>query len=155
MYVAEFAECKLFGIEDASRLRAVGWLERGHDYSHGDVSSEFMRALMELLLDPWQPVVTAGVHRCTFCRFTGGPGVVRFGSIEITVGSSNLFVPGLDVVYVAPSLIAHYVDAHDYAPPGEFQEAVLSCPAMRSMAYLKAIRSRMSGLVELRSGRRS
>ena len=154
MYVAELAECKMFGVEDASKLRAVGWLERGHDYSCGDVSSEFMRTLMELLLNPWQPVLTAGVHRCTFCRFTGGPGTVRFGSIEITVGSSSLFVPGPDVVYVAPSLIAHYVDAHQYTPPEEFQEAVLNCPAMRSVAYLKAIRTRASSLVELRSGRR-
>jgi hypothetical protein len=43
-------------------------------------------------------------------------------------------------VYVAPSLVVHYIDAHQYAPPDAFQHAVTSCPPMRSMDYFKAIR---------------
>lgn len=33
---------------------------------------------------------------------------------------------GRGVGYAAPELIAHYVEAHDYLPPTEFIEAVLS-----------------------------
>jgi hypothetical protein len=153
MYIVDLAECELPAIDDTFNLRAVGWLERGHDYARGEVSDELMAALIHLLADPWQPFVYAGVHRCSFCRFTGGPGSVGFGSVTASVGNTNLFVPGKDVVYVPP-LIAHYMDAHDYAPPEQFQQAVLACPAMRSLTYLKAIRERSRSLVAARRGDR-
>ncbi|NNB86422.1 hypothetical protein HJC10_33875 [Corallococcus exiguus] len=44
-------------------------------------------------------------------------------------------------MFIAPTMIVHYIDAHEYVPPMEFQEAALKCPEMRSMAYLKAIRA--------------
>jgi hypothetical protein len=56
-----------------------------------------------------------------------------------TVGFKNVFVPGNDKIYVAPELILHYIDQHGYSPPAEFQQAVLDCPTMRSVAYLRAI----------------
>ncbi|AMV29564.1 hypothetical protein VT84_34535 [Gemmata sp. SH-PL17] len=55
------------------------------------------------------------------------------------MGVSNLWLPGDGFLFVAPSLILHYMDAHEYSPPDEFQEAVRACPPMRSMAYLKAL----------------
>lgn len=55
------------------------------------------------------------------------------------MGVFNLFIPGDGVLYVAPSLILHYMDAHGYGPPKEFQASVMSCPPMRSMDYLKAV----------------
>jgi hypothetical protein len=55
------------------------------------------------------------------------------------MGSANVFVPGEACVYVAPSLILHYIDTHAYAPPDVFWEAVRACPPMRSMAYLKLV----------------
>jgi hypothetical protein len=54
------------------------------------------------------------------------------------MGVSNLFVPADGRVFVAPSLIV-YVDAHGYAPPVEFQRAVLKCPPMKSTAYLRQV----------------
>lgn len=56
------------------------------------------------------------------------------------MGIGNLFVPAADTIFVAPSLIVHYIDAHEYCPPQPFKDAVLGCPKMRSMKYLKAIR---------------
>jgi hypothetical protein len=67
---------------------------------------------------------------------------------EITVGDEvaklgvvNLFVPGRACVYVAPSLIAHYIQAHRYSPPKEFVEAVLRCPETHSEEYVHARRT--------------
>ena len=40
--------------------------------------------------------------------------------------------------YIAREL-PHYIDAHEFQPPPEFQRAVMSCPPMRSMEYFKAI----------------
>ena len=56
------------------------------------------------------------------------------------IGCTNLYVPTNQVVYVAPSMIVHYIDAHSYLPPTEFCDAVMLCPAMRSMEYRKAMR---------------
>jgi hypothetical protein len=71
--------------------------------------------------------------------FTGGPACVTVGGLTVPVGSSNVFVPADGVVYVAPSLALHYIDAHEYLPPEPFQRAVMACPPMRSMEYLRGI----------------
>jgi hypothetical protein len=103
------------------------------------ISRAFADALVGLIRDPWQPYVGAGIHRCELCRITGGPTHFHHLGCSIPLGQRNLFVPCEGGTFVAPSLIAHHVDAHEYAPPDIFREAVLSCPPMRSMQYLKAI----------------
>jgi hypothetical protein len=50
-----------------------------------------------------------------------------------------LFVPFGKTIFVSPNNIAHYIDAHGYCPPKEFQRAVMECPEMRSIAYMKAL----------------
>lgn len=131
--------CSYFDWVDA-RLIAVGWLDNSHDVPSGQATQAFFEALANLLVNPWQPVAIAGRHACSFCRFTGGPSELSVGNSKIRVGSTNLFVPTPTCVFVAPSLVLHYIDAHDYAPPEEFKEAVELCPPMHSMPYLKMIR---------------
>lgn len=135
-------------------LKAVGWLEKERPYLKGEVTDRFFDALLQLLVQPWQPAVAAGRHACSFCRFSGGPAQIVFKGTTVTVGASTVYVPGDGVIYVAPSLVAHYVDAHDYQPPREFVDAVLQCPPMRSMQYLRAIKSVggsvLAGLSKLR-----
>ncbi|MEX2560104.1 MAG: hypothetical protein WD403_09320 [Pirellulales bacterium] len=115
----------------------------GQPYARGAVGRVFVERLVELLADPWQPSIAVGTHHCGFCRLTGGPVLFRLegqlAGAEIVMGTSNLFVPAEGFLYVAPSLILHYMDAHDYSPPVDFQRAVMACPAMRSMEYLKAV----------------
>lgn len=124
-------------------LISVGWLDGSADYPHGAVSLDFFRALVRLLLDPWQPGVFAGRAPCSLCQFSDGPGTLTFEGNRIQLGSANLFVPSPQgKVFVAPSLVAHYIDAHGYAPPEEFQKAVLECPPMGSLPYRKALLER-------------
>lgn len=127
----------------SAKLLAVGWLKPGHDFRHGEVDDEFIRKLADLFVNPWQPAIAAGRHSCGFCRLTGGPASFRLGNqascSEIPMGVSNLWLPADGVLFVAPSLILHYMDAHGYSPPDEFRAAVMSCPPMRSMGYLKAL----------------
>lgn len=143
MHFADLTEVSYFPVDEGSKLIAVGWLEPGHEYSTGEVDLDFVRKLVELLVDPWQPVVTMGFHSCGFCRLTGGPTQFRLAnsasSSEVAMGVSNLWLPADGFLYVAPSLILHYIDAHGYSPPPAFQTAVMACPAMRSMDYLKAV----------------
>ena len=64
--------------------------------------------------------------------------IERYG-LAIHFGARNLFVPGEGLIYVAPSMVAHYIDAHAYEPPAVFWEAVMKCPEMRSEAYRKVL----------------
>ena len=59
--------------------------------------------------------------------------------LVVYFGATNLYVPGDGCVYVAPSMIAHYVDVHNYEPPAVFWEAVMNCPEMASEAYKQAL----------------
>jgi len=127
-WFANFSPCTYFGQEHAGFLRAVGWLERGHEFKTGAVDRLVYRRLQELLQDPWQPAVFLGVHGCELCQYEPGGH-----------GKRNLFLPGTGTVYVSPDLIAHYMNAHCYAPPDEFCAAVMNCPKMSSAAYFKAL----------------
>ncbi len=124
---------------DESQMIRVGWLKPGENYRQGEVSEGFVDKLIALLINPWEPATAAGWHDCGFCQLSTGPRTLRYKETTVQLGITNLFVPGDSVIYVAPSLIAHYIDAHGYSPPDEFQAAVIACPEMRSMANLTSI----------------
>ena len=140
-YFADLSECTYFGSEFAEKLRAVGWLEHNKNHSTGEVSEKFFERLCELLGDPWNPIDFCGSHECDFCRFSQKTNEnTKYKKREIKITSCvNLFVPGDGFIYVAPELIAHYIDAHNYSPPEEFCRAVMRCPEMSSKKYLKAM----------------
>ncbi|GAA4448432.1 hypothetical protein [Novipirellula rosea] len=139
-HYADLAPCDYFTSDHDGKLVAVGWLARGHEFSRGDVDSDLVTRIHQLLVNPWQPCVAMGPHPCDFCRVSGGPGQITMDTISATLGVSNLFVPADNRLFVAPSLILHYIDAHDYSPPQDFCDAVMACPEMRSIDYLKLIR---------------
>jgi hypothetical protein len=124
----DLAACNYFGLGPAQGLRAVGWLERGQPYPVGRVEPGVFDRLAELARDPWQPATAAGPHPCDLCLYRAE-----------AWGTANLFVPGDGVLYVCPELVIHYMNAHGYAPPPEFCRAVLACPTMRSVEYLKRV----------------
>jgi hypothetical protein len=122
------------------RLIAVGWLVSGREYQKGEVSEEFFSALVVMLKKPWQPFISAGYEPCRFCRFSHGATTLRYLNTEISIGSNNLFVPDEGRVFVAPSMIAHYIDSNEYQPPLEFQAAVMRSSRLSSMGYYKKMK---------------
>jgi len=125
----DLSPCDYFGPPElAPHLRDVGWLERGRPFLVGPVDRRIYDCLLELRKDPWQPAVTPGLHACDLCQFDAE-----------ALGNANLFIPGIGLLYLCPELIVHYMNAHHYAPPPEFCEAVLACPPMRSMDYRRAL----------------
>ena len=138
-FFADLSPCDYFPLDAQAKVQAVGWLDVECPYPNGDVEEQFVAKLVELLVDPWQPAVAMGRHECPFCRFSGGPATFQYKDTTVCIGASNLFVPATGVIYAAPSLILHYIDSHGYAPPKHFQKAVMECPPMKSMRYLKAI----------------
>lgn len=143
MYYADLSPFAPDPSANYGKVLAIGWLDPAHDFRQGVVARDFVERLTDLLVNPWQPAVSMGRHSCGFCRFTGGPTEFhlenRIGQPSPPMGIANLWLPGEDVLYVAPSLILHYMDAHGYAPPDEFQAAAMACPPMRSVRYMKAI----------------
>jgi hypothetical protein len=127
--------------EQHKSFRAVGWLECESKFPKGVVTEEFFAALVRLCVNPWQPAAAAGRHACSLCRFSGGPAQLMYHNALVTLGASNVFVPAGDFVFVAPTTVVHYIDAHEYLPPADFQHAVLRCPEMKSLAYLKEIKA--------------
>ncbi|GAA3091322.1 hypothetical protein GCM10017562_73090 [Streptomyces roseofulvus] len=97
----------------------VGWLARGRRYRRGVAPAGLAVALRRMAVTH-RAQQSRGRHPCPFCaslvfgRRKGGPE----GSAEIWVRG------GEGVAYAAPELIAHYVEAHGYVPPGAFVEAV-------------------------------
>jgi hypothetical protein len=131
-------------------IRGVGFLRRGQPFDTGDVEERVFERLCELTQDPWQPWACVGVHFCDLCRFTGNSvgtyvkvvnNVLRPPYYKVSAASStvDLWIPGTGFLYVCPTSITHYIDAHGFCPPSDFCEAVLRCPKMRSMEYLKAV----------------
>lgn len=59
--------------------------------------------------------------------------------LVVHFGATNLYVPAEGCVYVAPSMIAHYVEVHSYEPPAAFWDAVMNCPEMGSETYRQAL----------------
>jgi len=133
-WYADLGPCDYFGPEHAEGLRAVGWLEGARPFTTGDVDEAVLRRLKELSKEPWSPGASVGSHGCDLCRF-----------VPEAFGSSNLFIPGNGFLYGCPELVSHYMNAHGYAPPGEFCDAVLACPDMRTMEYRKAILANGAG----------
>jgi hypothetical protein len=124
----DLANCNYFGQEAAEILRAVGWLSSKHAFPTGRVEHAVFLRLEELLADPWQPCAFAGVHECELCLY----------HCEAH-GVNNVFIPGDGILFVAPELILHYMNAHGYRPPEEFCCAITKCPDMATPEYRRAL----------------
>lgn len=135
-YYPDLSPCTYFP-GGGEHVLAVGWLGPS-DFAKGDVEAEFIDRLCELLEFPWGPVACCGWHNCGFCESTG-PLTYRHKSKNLGLGISNLFVPTQTKLYVAPSLILHYISKHNYQPPECFVEAVRSCPPQGSPQYMEMI----------------
>ena len=119
---------------------AVGWLEHDHSFTTGTILPGFSAKLTALSERPWNPLQFLGYHYCSLCEPDEGRRMAAL--IEghpHPFDRANLFVPGQQAVFLAPRLISHYIEAHGYVPPPQFQDAVLACRPMRSEAYFAAL----------------
>jgi hypothetical protein len=101
-------------------VRAVGWLCSDHPFTRGSVPAEFLARLREFVRLAGDSAKAlyfpafGGFHTCELCG--------EFHDIR------NLGVPAGEVLYVAPGMVAHYIEQHGYAPPADFVDAVMASP---------------------------
>ena len=135
MVAGRWAESSVF---EGRLLLAVGWLELYEEFTQGPVDPGVRHALGEMVAYPRHRSPYLGFHHCSFCRYAPrSEPMTSEDWARIPHSAINLFVPGKrrKVVYVAPALIVHYIDAHGYRPPDAFCDAVKVCPPMGSPEY--------------------
>jgi len=118
-------------------LRYVGWLVHGQKFTTGNVNVTVLSKLGSLVKQTrsaYPGSTFLGVERCSSCAASRVPGPGPVWSQE------NIFVPGINTVYVSPGGIVHYIEAHSYLPPTDFLEAVSRCPDCGSDEYRAALR---------------
>src|SRR5262249_46536575 len=113
-------------IASGPRVRAVGWLSVEHEFTKGAVTRPALDALRTLVSEGYCPVALAGPHTCEVCCRVHD--------------SANVLVPSGDVLFAAPAMVTHYIEAHGYKPPDAFIEAVLACPVPPEPVYYDALR---------------
>lgn len=104
----------------------VGWLDREHEYSRGDVDTDTLTKLLSLA--DRERNVMRGVQDCQFCH-EESPMLVEDVSSKLRtyLGTGEIRVEDdIGRIYAAPTLIYHYISAHNYRPPEEFLKAVRS-----------------------------
>jgi hypothetical protein len=114
-------------------LLAIGWLEGGFEFATGEPIDGLIERVIrfqEETRDRFSAYIYRGQHTCSIC----GPNTESIERSHI-----NLFIPGIDCVYMASGGLAHYLEFHSYTPPGDFVSALLSCPFPSSKEYEDAL----------------
>lgn len=118
-------------VTEGPHVRAVGWLSSEHEFPTGETPPAVLEHVREFC-QRWQDCLEAlsfplfgGVHQCEVCHSSTGYG--------------NVGVPAGDLLYVAPELLAHYIEAHRYAPPAEFVTAIMASPLPGTPEYHDAV----------------
>jgi hypothetical protein len=142
MYLEDFHafDNYIFASNPTMKLLAVGWLDKEHKFPTGQTSPEFQQKLLVFCQNPGY--ITLGFHDCEFCD-TPQPDKItiphpKYSSTKL--GSTEIMIIGQnDRSYHAPDLIYHYIRDHNYLPPAEFIEAVMSVAAPDSEEYAQTM----------------
>ncbi len=112
----------------------IGWLSGKHPFSTGETSQEFRAKLFQFCLDENLVQIMRGFHECEICNLSALEWFERRHSIYgakaefASIGDGEIRVIGESAIYAAPALIYHYVVDHEYRPPDEFIQAVMTGP---------------------------
>lgn len=117
--------------------KAVGWLARGHLFPTVTPDEKDLDLLW--LYCSISVVDTRGGHNCEFCPGHGASYAERNGQ-RLFLGTAEIRVFSRDGgIYVAPTLIYHYVAVHHYKPPDAFLRALREGPRPPSEEYFDAL----------------
>jgi hypothetical protein len=113
-------------------LLNVGWLGDAVPKPHRKLEESEIKSILYNLSQYMMFSVNLyrGTHSCEICGFSPDRGE-KSGMNR--GGNGELFIPGRNnLVYVAPTMIYHYVEHDGYVPPEEFIDAVRNIATMGS-----------------------
>ncbi len=118
---------------------AVGFLRRNAPFPTGQTPALFRARLLDYCLSEHTLQTSSMAEACGL----GCGRVPAFTLNEQTIqlGQAEIRVLGEDDIFAAPTLIYHYVTAHNYRPPEEFIQAVLKGPAPGSPEHRALLRT--------------
>ena len=106
----------------------VGWLDGEKSFQQGEVGTDKLKKLAEILTSTGDVDVHVNWARSLDpCGISGRTGLkVEFAGKTVDLGGSEFWLPSPDGEYyfASPSLIYHYIKEHNYLPPSEFLDAV-------------------------------
>jgi len=117
---------------------AAGWLSLKHQYLKEKASPELIDALKRCATRSTN--AQRGFHLCEFCPADFSRIEVQYRGRRISLGSAELHIKiDSEKIIVAPNLIAHYVECHQYKPPDNFSAAAIdfgdSIPVVSGAAF--------------------
>ena len=122
-YFADLTRYAYGGTTDSDDLN-VGWLAAGRPFPTSPPTRVLVAALLQCCRQPVR--LYRGFHQCEFCDHGLEMPTISFERRRIHLGNGEIRVVGHDHCwYAAPTLVAHYVATHHYAPPAVFCEAVV------------------------------
>jgi hypothetical protein len=147
-YYEDLTPYQYFARHEPPKLNSlnVGWLSYEKPFSTGETSQEFKDRLFQFCLDEYVVHIARGFHVCEFCSISTEKwleeGESQYGekAHRLRIGNAEIRVLGNSANYAAPTLIYHYVTEHQYRPPDEFIEAVLTGPLPGSEEYKALLR---------------
>lgn len=135
-YFPDFSAYEYYTQEIDPLIVNIGWLDANHEFSKGPVCDKFLAHLWSYCSKPVQQ--SKGFHLCELCNTPHYPQVAQRDGRQLRLGSAEIRVQGQNgIIYAVPDFIYHYVVEHNYQPPNEFIEAVLSAPLPTSPEYIE------------------
>jgi hypothetical protein len=105
-------------------LQNVGWLDADHPFETKEPSEEFLDALWQFCHVAAEPA--RGGHSCEICKHKNFHKEDRHGESLYLGGAQIRVFTTSGNMYAAPNLIYHYVRKHQYDPPDDFIDGVLT-----------------------------
>jgi hypothetical protein len=110
------------------QLLNVGWLDGRFPFPSGSFHGKEKTLKIIANYCRYSFHITMGMHICNICE---DPylGLLRLDqpSFYCFIGDGEIYIKGdKNIIYVAPTLIYHYIEKHRYIPPKSFIEALLS-----------------------------
>ncbi|MFE3541950.1 hypothetical protein ACFXK0_03130 [Nocardia sp. NPDC059177] len=125
--------------EDCGQALNVGWLSVDEPFPTGETSPQFLSLLKKG--SKKRINMTRGYHGCEFCtseilaEAKGEMAGLRMYNELVgleALGNGEILVRGAaGECYIAPAMIVHYIELHNYLPPQEFIDAVLNGAAFK------------------------
>lgn len=112
------------GVREISSLLMVGWLGRSHSFPTGMIDTKYITKLEQIISSEQMVLKLRGRRFCELCDKSID---MEIEGKQYLLGTREIWIPtNTELIYVAPSLIYHFITEHHYLPPKEFLDALLN-----------------------------